>query len=157
MHCEYHPGEVEMQRRAGVQEAARRLSASRHTEMPQSARDFLGGQRFIVLSTADARHRPWASVLSGLPGFVHALDGHTIRIEQMPLEDDPLVANLGASHFVGMIAPDFSTRRRLRINGRLGTDSDGAILIHVDQAYANCPKYIQRREGLHGVADLPGG
>jgi hypothetical protein len=43
------------------------------------------------------------------------------------------------------MAPDFTTRRRIRINGRLQA-LNGAILIHVDQAYSNCPKYIQRRE-----------
>jgi hypothetical protein len=45
-----------------------------------------------------------------------------------------------------MIAPDLATRRRLRINGRLETADDGALLIRIDQAYSNCPKYIQRRE-----------
>jgi len=153
MDCEYHPGELEVQRRAGVQEAARRLRRSRHTEIPQVASDFLGEQRFIVLSTADAHSRPWASVLSGSSGFVHTLDNRTIRIEEMPLEADPLTMNLQSSLFVGLIALDFSTRQRLRINGRLGKDKDGAILIHVDQAYANCPKYIQRRQGLQGVVD----
>ena len=156
MRCEYHPGELEVQRRAGVEEAARRLSGSRHTEMPQSARDFLGEQQFIVLSTADARNRPWASVLAGLPGFVHALDSRTIRIEGMPAEGDPLRTNLRTSPFVGVIAPDLSKRRRLRVNGRVGTDSDGAILIHVDQAYANCPKYIQQREGFQELVGTPG-
>ena len=34
----------------------------------------------------------------------------------------------------------------MRVNGRLTVDgADGALLIHADQVYANCPKYIQRR------------
>jgi uncharacterized protein len=156
MHREYHPGELQVQRLAGVEEAARRLSGSRHAEMPQSARDFLGEQQFIVLSTANARDRPWASVLAGLPGFVHALDNRTIRIEGMPADGDPLRANLRTSPFVGLIAPDLSKRRRLRVNGRLEKHSDRAILIHVDQAYANCPKYIQRREGFQELIGTPG-
>lgn len=157
MHYEFHPGELEIQRRAGVRESAQRLSGSIHAVVPQSARAFLEDRRFVVLSTADTNNRPWASVLSGMLGFAHALDERTIRIEATPAAGDPLAMNLKTSSFVGLLAPDLSTRRRLRINGRLETSADGAILIHVDQAYANCPKYIQRREDRQPLRDAPRG
>jgi uncharacterized protein len=157
VHYEFHPGELEVQRRAGVRESAERLSGSIHAVVPESAKAFLKERRFVVLSTADTNNRPWASVLSDKPGFAHAIDEHTIRIEATPAQGDPLALNLQTSSFVGLLAPDLSTRRRLRINGRLGTSADGAILIHVDQAYANCPKYIQRREGRPPNLDAPPG
>jgi predicted pyridoxine 5'-phosphate oxidase superfamily flavin-nucleotide-binding protein len=123
----------------------------------QRAKAFLEKLRFVVLSTADTNNRPWASVLSGMPGFAHALDERTIRIEATPASGDPLAMNLQTNSFVGLLAPDLSTRRRLRINGRLETSADGAILIRVDQAYANCPKYIQRREDRRPITDVPRG
>lgn len=153
MRHEYHPGELEVQRRAGVRETAQRLSGSIRNVVPESARAFLEDRRFVVLSTADATNRPWASVLSGLPGFARALDDHTIQIKATPADGDPLMINLRTSPFVGLIAPDLSTRRRLRVNGRLESHADGSILIHIDQAYANCPKYIQQREGPQPTVD----
>lgn len=157
MHYKFHPGELEVQGRAGVRESAERLSGSIHAVVPRSAKAFLEERRFVVLSTADTKNRPWASVLSGRAGFAHVLDERTIRIEATPAPGDPLAVNLQTSSFVGLLAPDLSTRRRLRINGRAGTSADGAILIHVEQAYANCPKYIQRREGHQPLRDAPRG
>src|SRR5262245_11779016 len=127
MAYEYHPGELEVQQRAGVRDIAKRLSGSIHPSVPLVARAFLEERRFIVLATADAHARSWASTLSGSAGFVRALDGRTVRIEAAPVPDDPLVENIETSFFVGLIAPDLSTRRRLRINGRLETQPDGGI------------------------------
>jgi hypothetical protein len=49
---------------------------------------------------------------------------------------------------------DFATRRRLRLNGRLRRAIDGALELHTDQVYANCPKYIQARHVID-EADAP--
>jgi uncharacterized protein len=46
---------------------------------------------------------------------------------------------------VGMIAIEFATRRRMRLNGRAQVGADGAITIRAQQVYSNCPKYIQSR------------
>jgi predicted pyridoxine 5'-phosphate oxidase superfamily flavin-nucleotide-binding protein len=155
MQYEYHPGELEVQWRARVRESAKRLAGSIHRVVPQIAKAFLEERRLVVLATADANNRPWASVLSGSPGFARAINDQTIRIEATTAPGDPLAMNLRTGAFVGLIAPDLSARRRIRINGRLETDTDGAILIHVDQAYSNCPKYIQRRDDGRPVVEIP--
>jgi predicted pyridoxine 5'-phosphate oxidase superfamily flavin-nucleotide-binding protein len=98
-----------------------------------------------VLATADDENRPWASLLAGPPGFARRLDEHTVRIDALPVPGDPMTMNLTTGSLAGILAPDLATRRRIRVNGRL-EKMDGAILIHVDQAYSNCPKYIQLRE-----------
>ena len=80
------------------------------------------------------------------------IDDRTIRIDAAPTPDDPLAENLGVSRFAGLLAIDFATRRRLRLNGRLERANDGAMLaIHPDQVYSNCPKYIQRRTGEESI------
>jgi hypothetical protein len=62
----------------------------------------------------------------------------------MPRAGDPL-HEMPIGQQVGLIAVDFATRRRVRINGTLlGTDSAG-MTVRVEQSYGNCPKYIHRR------------
>ncbi len=45
-----------------------------------------------------------------------------------------------------MIAIEPETRRRMRINGRAHMRDHG-LLVHADQVFGNCPKYIQTRRG----------
>jgi uncharacterized protein len=145
MTYEFHSGELELQKRMGVRETADHVVRGIHASVPAAAGAFLEQRRFVVLAATDADHRPWASLLAGPAGFARCLDEHTIRIDAVPPPGDPLAANLRTNALAGIIAPDLATRRRLRINGRLEI-RDGAILIHVDQAYSNCPKYIQLRK-----------
>jgi hypothetical protein len=44
-----------------------------------------------------------------------------------------------------MIAVEFASRRRVRVNGTLAEASEGRLVIDVDQAFGNCPQYIQQR------------
>jgi uncharacterized protein len=141
----FHSGELELQARAGVVELASRGGKGIHSSIPAAAGAFLEERRFVVLSAADPENRPWASLLPGPAGFARRLDEHTIRIDAMPVPGDPLATNLRTGSLAGILALDLATRRRIRINGRLEL-VDEAILIHVDQAYSNCPKYIQLRE-----------
>jgi hypothetical protein len=141
----FHPGELAVQERAGVRQRADRVGGSIHREVPAPARAFLEQRRFVVLATADAAGRPWASILSGPPGFASVPDPRTLRLQAMPAAGDPLAENLGESDPLGLLAIDLATRRRMRVNGRLAP-ADGAILIATDQVYANCPKYIHPRE-----------
>lgn len=42
-------------------------------------------------------------------------------------------------------AIELSTRRRLRINGKVKLISDNQLIIEFTESYSNCPKYIQKR------------
>src|SRR5262245_46146580 len=152
MAYEFHSGELEVQARAGVQAIANRVAGSIHSFVPQAARAFLEERRFVLLATTDRENRPWVSLLAGPAGFARGLDEHTIRIDAVPAPGDPLTMNLRTGSLAGLMAPDLATRRRIRINGRLEL-ADGTILIHVDQAYSNCPKYIQMREAKRELTE----
>jgi len=141
----YHPGELSVQERAGVREMAARIGRSIGTTIPPAAWNFLRSQPLVVVGSVDARQRVWASLLTGAPGFLHAVDEHTVRINARPATGDPLGNNLAANGKVGMIAIEFATRRRMRLNGRAEVGADGAITINAQQVYSNCPKYIQAR------------
>ena len=141
----YHPGELSVQERAGVREMAARIGRSIGSTIPPAAWNFLRNQPLVVVGSVDARQRVWASLLTGAPGFLHAVDEHTVRINARPATGDPLGNNLAANGKVGMIAIEFATRRRMRLNGRAEVGADGAITINAQQVYSNCPKYIQAR------------
>ena len=151
----FHAGERAVQRRAGVEGMATRVGHSIHAAVPPAAAAFLAERSWVVIATTDAAGRPWASILSGAPGFARVVDAggdapsdgaRTVRLAAAPAPGDPLAEHASAGGFVGLVALDPATRRRMRVNGRLTVDgADGALVIHADQVYANCPKYIQRR------------
>lgn len=137
-----HEGEVAVQRRAGVRDGDWG-SARAKAEIPPVAADFLARQRMLVIGAADDQQRMWAGLVTGEPGFARALDERTLEIAALPAE--PL--DLGTPREVGMIAVEFATRRRMRVNG-LAHASDGRLVVRTDQVYANCPKYLQTRYPL---------
>jgi predicted pyridoxine 5'-phosphate oxidase superfamily flavin-nucleotide-binding protein len=134
-----------VQARVGVQEQAAKVGGSIHGTVPVAARPFLEQRRFVVLATADAEGRPWASILTGAPGFARAPDPLEVTIDAPPAPGDPLAHHLERSRFAGLLAIDLATRRRLRVNGSLEHLPGGPLVIRVTQVYSNCPKYIQRR------------
>lgn len=142
----YHPGELEVQARAGVHDMASRVGKSILSTIPLAAQEFLHRQPMTIVGTLDANGRVWASLLTGDPGFMQALDERTVRINARPAPGDPLNENLKVTDQMGMIVIEFATRRRMRLNGRAEVQSDGVIYIHARQVYSNCPKYIQARE-----------
>jgi predicted pyridoxine 5'-phosphate oxidase superfamily flavin-nucleotide-binding protein len=150
----YHEGELEMQARAGVKTMAARIARGIYSAMPPIAQEFLEEQRFAVAASVDTVGQVWASPLVGEAGFLIARDAHTIQIETQPLSGDPLFANLAHNPQIGLLVIDFLTRQRSRFNGTAKAHSQGLVL-HVEQAYANCPKYIQVRAPLEVSRAVP--
>ena len=142
----YHEGELAAQRRGGVADAAARLERLPRPEIPPAAFDFLREQTLAVIATADASGRMWASPLAGLPGFLRATGPRTLRAASRPAPGDALATNLEEESLVGLLAIQPRTRRRMRVNGRGRWISAGELEITTEEVYANCPKYISRRE-----------
>ena len=142
----FHAGELAVQERVGVRAGASKIGRSIDGDIAPAAAHFLVQRYTLYLGTLDAAGRPWASQLFGPPGFVGAIDPHTVRIDATPGPGDPLLENLRANPHVGLLAIDLVTRRRFRVNGTATIEADGTMLVTVAQAYGNCPKYIQRRE-----------
>lgn len=103
-----------------------------------------------MLGALDAVGQPWATLISGEPGFAQAPDAQTLRVMTQPAASDPLAGALVAGAPVGLLGLEPSTRRRNRVNGTI-TQSDGAgFVLHVAQSFGNCPQYIRKREVLAG-------
>ncbi|ACZ84221.1 pyridoxamine 5'-phosphate oxidase family protein [Streptosporangium roseum] len=142
-----HAGELAVQRRAGVRAGAWG-SASARPEIPAAAAEFLARQRMLLIGAGDRDGRLWASALTGAAGFAEAVDERTIVIDAVLGEHDPLAGLTGGE--IGILAIEPRTRRRMRVNGTVRRDG-GRLTVHAEQTYANCPKYIQRRD----ISDEP--
>jgi predicted pyridoxine 5'-phosphate oxidase superfamily flavin-nucleotide-binding protein len=141
----YHPGEIEVQRRAGVRDEADEVGAIIGGRIPPAFVPLLAGFRIAVAASIDGRGRVWASLLTGPPGFLKATGDMRLRIEARSAPGDPLEANLAARPELGLLAFDPATRRRMRFNGKGVLGRSGSITLDVEQAYGNCRKYIQVR------------
>lgn len=141
----YHEGELAVQRRAGVARKGLKASQMYHAGMPAGVRRFLPLQQIAVLATVDSDGRLWASLRSGQPGFLQAIDDQILQIGGYGHPGDPLLANLASHDAMGMLVIDLAGRNRLRLNGTAEALADGEILLATKQVYGNCQKYIQAR------------
>ncbi|UBU11062.1 pyridoxamine 5'-phosphate oxidase family protein [Nonomuraea gerenzanensis] len=139
-----HPGEVAVQRRAGVRLEEHGSSRTR-PELPAVAAAFLRDQRMIVAGAADDLGRLWASVLTGPAGFADVVDDRTMVLHALPAEGDPLHGLFAAERDLGLLAIEPHTRRRMRVNGT-AVQAGQSLVVWTEQVYSNCPKYIQTRE-----------
>ncbi|HSR54017.1 MAG TPA: pyridoxamine 5'-phosphate oxidase family protein [Acidobacteriota bacterium] len=144
----YHRGELEVQELAGEQAQARRNGGIVSDHIAAGALEFIRQQSLAVAATLDRAGYPWASLLLGPPGFMSAPDPSQIAIDfmQRPLaEDDVFFTNLAGDRRMGLLIIDLATRRRMRANGRLKRFAGNRLAMKVEEAYPNCPKYIERR------------
>lgn len=137
----FHEGELAVQRRAGVSGPASRLSwMVGPASLRGGATVFLAERELLVLTARDHDGRLWTVPIFGEPGFLQA-DETTLTIDAPPT--GPL-RDLPAGQQAGAVVIDFVTRRRFRVNGTLASVGDQLEMV-VEQAYGNCPQYIQQR------------
>jgi uncharacterized protein len=146
----WHEGELLVQARAGAVDKARKVASIIQSSIPPAAARFLEEQQFAIFGSVDRQGHIWASLETGGTGFLTVTDGVTVRVQANSTPGDPLFENLHANHNVGMLAIDFATRRRVRLNGQAEALSASRLTITARQVYPNCPKYIQTRT-THGL------
>jgi predicted pyridoxine 5'-phosphate oxidase superfamily flavin-nucleotide-binding protein len=140
----FHEGELAVQAKAGVGGQAARLAGMlAPPNLDGGAGRFLTMQSFAALTARDGDGVLWTSALVGTPGFL-AGHGTTLRVHALPGPGDPL-AGLPVGQPVGMVAIEFARRRRVRVNGTLSAAGPDGLTIDVEQAYGNCPQYINER------------
>lgn len=140
----FHAGEVEVQNRAGARAVAdSRVGMLNPADLHDGMVRFLRERTFAPLSARDADGRLWVTALEGPPGFLVA-GPDWLRVHTAPRKGDPL-HELPVGQSVGLIAIEFATRRRFRLNGSLAGAGEDFVEIALDQAFGNCPKYIHPR------------
>ena len=141
----FHEGERAVQRRAGVERMAAQVGRNILSFVPTEFGAFLGQHSFVVVASQGQDGRAWASLITGGAGFARALDDRQILLAGMPAPGDPLEGALQRPQAqIGVLAIEFGTRQRIRLNGAARRTSEGIVLT-VAEAFGNCPKFIQRR------------
>jgi predicted pyridoxine 5'-phosphate oxidase superfamily flavin-nucleotide-binding protein len=141
----FHEGERAVQRRAGAERVAAQVGRSILSFVPPEFGNFLRRQPFVVVASQDDHGRGWASLLAGGTGFARALGDRQILLAGGPAPGDPLEGALArAQARIGVLAIEFGTRQRIRLNGVAQRTGEGIVLT-VTEVFGNCSKYIQRR------------
>ncbi|MDR6973913.1 putative pyridoxine 5'-phosphate oxidase superfamily flavin-nucleotide-binding protein [Streptomyces sp. 3330] len=163
----YHSGSRAVQDRVGVRDLADHMGRAVGEGVRPVVAAFLELQPLLVLGAADpVGGRVWASAVTGVPGFVRATGPRRISVATgashapggaggLPSADPLAAATATPGTPVGTLALDPRTRRRVRLNGRLLPTPRG-FAVETDRVFANCPKYIQRRESFETVDRTPG-
>ncbi len=143
----FHNGEQELQARTGKRELMERFGRRAiRTFMPEQHRIFFSELPFIVAGSVDNTGWPWASILSGKPGFIQSPDSTTLTFDALTAKGDPLANTLTKINSpLGFLGIEMMSRRRNRVNGRISQTGPSQFAITVDQSFGNCPQYIQNR------------
>ncbi|CUJ98869.1 Nitric oxide dioxygenase [Ruegeria denitrificans] len=143
----FHAGEMAMQDRVGKREQMEDVGRNYiRPYMPDQHREFFGKIPFLVVGSVDSEGWPWASMVSGRPGFIHSPHDRRLDIDVRPLADDPLKDALQPGAPIGVVGVELSTRRRNRMNATVGRVEDGGFSLDVVQSFGNCPQYIQTHD-----------
>jgi len=152
----FHAGEIEMQTRAGVRDAARRVGRIVASGLPEGLEALLARQRVAVAATVDGGGRVHATLLEGREGFLERVDDELLSVGTPRPAPGRLVRDLAERPEIGLLVFDPTRRGRLRVNGR-GLVLPAGLLVRVAEVYGNCTKYIQKRRLAGEAAPAAGG
>src|SRR5258705_5529456 len=153
----FHAGEQKIQNLAGVRDRIElRGRAVIRNDMPEQHRTFFAALPFMVVGLADQNGQPWATTLSGSPGFMNSAAENLLAVKAWLDPDDPLHSCIRDGAPIGGLGIELSTRRRNRVNGRIENCIIGeGFSIRVQQSFGNCPKYIQARNEQPRLGSTP--
>ena len=149
----FHEGEIRIQERTGERLQAVMNGRLIGETIPDKASGFVRLQTHAVLSGLGQGGDPWALVLAGDPGFARPMSGGArlaIRLEDPAgvLTSASPLGSIVPGAALGVLFLEYSTRRRLRVNGSVESVGPEALVVEVHEAFPNCTKYIQRRASV---------
>lgn len=143
----FHSGERQVQRMTGETIIAHSVGRIVNDVIVGGAINFIEKQPLIVVSSIDSFGQVWASLLIGDFGLAKVTNPKTLVLDKNLInssKEDVFYKNIEENHEVGSLFIELSSRRRFRINGNASINGN-KIEIKIQEAYPNCPKYIQRR------------
>ena len=130
-------------------------------------RAFIERLDMFFLATANTAGRPNCSYKGGDPGFVRALDEHTLVFPNYDGNGMYLsMGNAAENSHVGLLFIDFEHQRRLRINGVARIEpaeslqspypeAQFVVRVTVRQVFPNCPRYIHKLQLVERSTFVP--
>ena len=143
----YHKGELAVQQKAGEADMASKVGRMVKNKIIKGAIPFLENQSFVIISSLDANKKVWSSLLLGYSGWINATTEGKITFSLEKIispKSDIFFKNIEENRQVGILFIELGTRRRYRVNGRVVQNGEELDIL-IQEAYPNCPKYIQRR------------
>lgn len=143
----YHRGEIHIQEKFGEAQLASQVSRVVKETIIGGAIPFVENQTAFFVTSIDANHKSWISMLVGSPGFIDASTVGRVyfRLEHLlSPQGDIFFENIKSNRNIGVIFIELGSRRRYRVNGLVDLENQRTTL-NIEVAYPNCPKYIQRR------------
>jgi predicted pyridoxine 5'-phosphate oxidase superfamily flavin-nucleotide-binding protein len=155
----YHGDSRRLQDRFDTRRLADRIEERiAHDTIDEGDRRFIERMDMFFLATADDDGQPQCSYKGGDRGFVRVLDERTIAF---PCYDGNgmylSMGNVIRNPRVGLLFIDWSTGKRLRLNGVASIDEQDPLLAEYSEAqfvvrvratnvFPNCPRYVHRME-----------
>jgi len=151
----------------GTRRLADRLESLAHSELDANDRAFVEAAAFFFLSTVDDRGRPTVSYKGGAPGFVRIVGSSGLVF---PIYDGNgmflSVGNIASTKQIGLLFIDFTSARRLRMQGTAQLmPNDGSlgefpgalyvVRVALSQIFVNCGRYIHKLEARTLSAHVP--
>jgi predicted pyridoxine 5'-phosphate oxidase superfamily flavin-nucleotide-binding protein len=153
----YHEGQRRLQDQFDCRRIADRLEERTYSDaLSPGDAGFIASCAMFFLATADAEGRPDVSYKGGAPGFVRALDPHTLAWADY--DGNGQFRSLGntlVNPHVQLLFIDFEQPDRLRVAGTATVSADDPLLaswpggqlvvrVHVTRVFPNCPRYVHR-------------
>ena len=146
----YHSGEREIQDIVGEAAIAARNGVVIKDTVIAGAINFIEKQPMAIVGSQNNEGEIWTSLLIGKFGFAKVPNPNTIVFDRNSVSSNPadlFYTNIQQHNQIGSLFIEFDRRRRFRINGTCQWQGS-QIEVKVNEAYPNCPKYIQRRIAL---------
>lgn len=153
----YHDGQRRMQERFDSRRIADRLEQITYSDqLEHGDRAMIEAASMFFLATADAEGRPDCSFKGGAPGFVRILSPGLLAFPDYDGNGQfRSLGNLLVNPRVGMLFVDWTSPRRLRVNGIAAIGDAPAELawwpgsqlvvrVTVEQVFPNCPRYLPK-------------
>jgi predicted pyridoxine 5'-phosphate oxidase superfamily flavin-nucleotide-binding protein len=155
----YHDGNRQLQDRFDTRRLADRIEERlRREAFDDDDRTFIEARDMFFFATADESGMPQCSYKGGEPGFVRVVDEQTLAFPSYDGNGTYLsLGNLLRNPQVGMLFIDFTTPKRLRVNGIASIDVDDPLLaefagaqlivrVRASAVLPNCSRYVHRME-----------
>jgi predicted pyridoxine 5'-phosphate oxidase superfamily flavin-nucleotide-binding protein len=152
----FHAGELAVQQITGERDRAVLNGRAIGYTIPPGARAFVADQRYCVVGWISPAEHVWATFLTGERGFASTDatgSNLTLRLAALPERSEvPALSEIRIGDRIGTLFIQLSSRKRLRINGVVTGLTPSSLQLQVEEAFPNCPKYIQRREAAETTA-----